>query len=523
MTDPHPDPRPFVAPIGLDPKAITGGVPQLSVTSGVPSGHGRVVFSSDALFAQIDALGDMVVALRRSVDELHHLMAAGAVTELVAGARPLVAEAQRMMEAALPALLTAASRAENIRDGIQRSVAEYSLVDQDTVAIMHLAGEQQAWLLGLAGGALVGPVAITAAASLASACAVFGMSPKEIAAAAQSYLKRNGRILTNGATVGAIRETGSDVDGFTDGLVGIPAPLAALGEVTGVTNVKTSAGLVVNGGRLFGLFRETPVVVRRTRSYQFRTPPRSLYDRSTSFPDPHDDAAGEQIRIDKYIQPGQPDRFDVYIAGTVTFDPKTAGEPFDFTSDMRGVAGMPTASAIAVEQAMAKAGVTPVSPVILNGYSQGGLVASTIAATGKYNVKGVVTFGAPSGQVQLPASIPVLSVRNTEDLVPATSGYDVNPNAVVVQRSVFTNSPIPTQWAVPAHRLEYYQQTAAIVDTADSAPVRTILGTLDTFGAGATSVHSSLWVAVRTDGSVRVPPLVPTPSSPLPAREAVAE
>ncbi len=523
MADPHPDPRPFVAPIGIDPKVVVGGIPHLSVTFGPLTGHGLVVVSSDALFAQAEELGRIAVALRHSASELHAVIAEATASTFISTTPPMISEARRMMDAALSTLLAASSRADDIHDGIRRSVAEYSLVEHGATKAMHVAAEQQAWLLGLASRALAGPVAFGTLVGIAGVCALFGISPKEFGENAQSYLKRHGRILTNDVTVAAIRETGADVDGFSEGIAGIPAPLAALGETTGATGVKTSAALVVDGGRLFGLFRETPVVVRRTSSYVFPTPPRSLYDRATSFPDPHHDANGEQIRIDRYVEPGQPDRFDVYIAGTVTFDPKTDGEPFDFTSDMRGVAGMPTASASAVEQAMTKAGITASSPVVLNGYSQGGLIASSIAATGRYNVKGVVTFGAPSGQVQLPASIPVLSVRNTEDLVPATSGYDVNPNAVIVQRSVFTNSPIPTHWAVPAHRLEYYQQTAAIVDTADSAPVRNILGTLDSFGAGATSVHSSLWVAVRTDGSIRVPPLVPTPSSPLPAREAVAE
>ena len=139
-------------------------------------------------------------------------------------------------------------------------------------------------------------------------------------------------------------------------------------------------------------------------------------------------------------------------------------------------------------------------PVVVNGYSQGGLVASLVASSGNFDVKGVVTFGAPSGQVHIPASVPVLSVRNAEDLVPATSGYDVNPHAVVVQRTVFAHQPVPSDWAVPAHRLDYYQQTAAIVDNAQSERVRSVLDPLDAFGAGATKVDSTLWVATRVPG-----------------------
>jgi hypothetical protein len=116
----------------------------------------------------------------------------------------------------------------------------------------------------------------------------------------------------------------------------------------------------------------------------------------------------------------------------------------------------------------------------------------------------VVTFGAPSAQVELPASTPVLTVRNAEDLVPATSGYDVNPNAVVVERPVFATSPVPSDWAVPAHRLSYYQETAAVVDQASSSEVRGVLDPLNRFGAGASRVDSTLWVATRVPGSISV-------------------
>jgi hypothetical protein len=308
----------------------------------------------------------------------------------------------------------------------------------------------------------------------------------------------HGRVLTNPVTVAAIREAASDVDGFAAGFAGVPPAAAEALESAGISGVPSSAAGVVGIGRVFGLFAETPASVRKTGAIEIGSPPRSLVDRSNSFPDPHADPNGEQIRIDRYVQPGQPDRFDVYIAGTVTFNPKTGTEPFDFTSDLGGVANESPASLRAVREAMAEAGVTPSSPVVLNGYSQGGLVASLVAASGDYNVKGVVTFGAPSGQVQIPASVPVLSVRNTEDLVPATSGYDVNPNAVIVQRSVFAHSPIPSDWAVPAHRLSYYRETAAVVDEAGSPQVRGVLDPLNSFGAGAKTVDSTLWVATRT-------------------------
>jgi hypothetical protein len=108
-----------------------------------------------------------------------------------------------------------------------------------------------------------------------------------------------------------------------------------------------------------------------------------------------------------------------------------------------------------------------------------------------------VTFGAPAGQVEIPASIPVLSIRHTDDLVPALGGYDVNRHALVVERQLFAGRDIPTEFAIPAHQLDYYRETATLVDEADSAKVRDRLAAFSSFGASATSVETTTWHATR--------------------------
>jgi pimeloyl-ACP methyl ester carboxylesterase len=196
--------------------------------------------------------------------------------------------------------------------------------------------------------------------------------------------------------------------------------------------------------------------------------------------------------------PGQQDRFDVYIAGTQDFSPVSAGEPFDLTGDIAGIAERSPASYRAVIDAMHQAGVTSNSPVVLNGHSQGGLLAVMVAASGQFDVKGVLTFGAPASSIAVPQHVPILALRNAEDLVPALGGYDTNSHAVIVERPVFDDQPIPTEWAVPAHRLEYYEQTAKWADTATDPRVANIRDILDGFGKGADHVESTLWVATRS-------------------------
>jgi hypothetical protein len=476
------------------------GVPSLTVTAAVPgpSGGASVVVASDALLAQLDALGRLSDELRLVAGAVVGMLDRPDAVGSIAFEVPLAAlDSRRVMSAALRALWTAQQRASDIRDGLLRSIERYTTTEDIAASVVHTIDEQLAWGLGVFVRAFAVPIAVAVGASVLADCAILGLTPGELVDDAQAALREHGRILTNPVTVAAIREAASDADGFGSGFAGVPLGITDALEQTGAIGVPSSAATVVAIGNAFGLLKDTPVTVRKTSSFEYGSPPTTLLDRANSFPEPHSDPNGEQIRIDRYVTPGRPDRFDVYIAGTVTFDPKTGSEPFDFQGDLAGVANESTASYRAVESAMAQAGITAKSPVVLNGYSQGGLIASLVASSGKYNVKGVVTFGAPSSQVHVPSSIPVLSVRNSEDLVPATSGYDTNPSAVVVQRAAFAHGGIPTDWAVPAHRLSYYQETAAVVDQSASGEVRGVLDPLDSFAAGTHRVDSTLWVATR--------------------------
>jgi hypothetical protein len=263
----------------------------------------------------------------------------------------------------------------------------------------------------------------------------------------------------------------------------------------------TSAAAIVAIANRFGLLEESGVTVQRTSVSSLAAPPQTLAARMARIPDPSTAGGDSRIRIDRYSTPGQPDSFDVYIAGTADFGLKAEGEPFDMTSNIVGEAQGSPGSYRAVLEAMQQAGVTSASPVMLTGYSQGGLIASLVAASGDYDVKGLVTFGSPSGQVPIPATVPTLTVRHAEDIVPATGGYDVNPQAVVVERSLFDDQPIPPGDAVPAHGRAYYAQTAALVDQAQSTEVRGKLDLLDAFGSGANATQSTLWLAKRVPAS----------------------
>ena len=479
--------------------AVPGDHSGITVTTGGPSG--RVIVASDALLAQLDSLRRLAEHLRLCAGAVLGVLTDDEPQGSIASAVPPAAiEARRVTRAALTTLLAAQELAERITHAVGTALRDYADAEQFATAVGHRLEEDVAWGAGVEARLFGIPILLSAATGILISCALTGRSPSEIPGAMQQFLKKHGRILTSSASVAVVRALASNADGFGAGFMMVPLPISEALDSSRITNVSTSSNAVVGAGRMVGLFEPTGETVRKTSSFEFGSPPRSLAARAESFPRQETDARGEQIRIDRYVQAGKPDRFDVYIAGTVTFDPKTGTEPFDLTSDLNGVGNRSSASYQAVIDAMKQAGVTPHSPVVLNGYSQGGLLASQVAASGHFAVAGVVTFGAPSAQVPIPASIPVLTVRNAEDLVPATSGYDINPHAVVVERAVFSGGPIPSDTAVPAHRLDYYQQTAAAVDQARSSEVRAVLHPLNRFGAGADRVDSTLWLATRTPG-----------------------
>jgi pimeloyl-ACP methyl ester carboxylesterase len=220
--------------------------------------------------------------------------------------------------------------------------------------------------------------------------------------------------------------------------------------------------------------------------------------RLSKIPLPETAPGGAQIRIDTILSDSASPRFEVYIGGTVDFRALPAQDAFDLTSNVTGVAGLPAGSLRAVQQAMEQAGVTSSSQVTFTGYSQGGMVAAVLAASGDYNVQGVVTVAAPAGNVQLPAGIPAVIVEHTDDFIPALGGVQTNTEALVVQRRAFESvSELPAGLAAPAHRMSYYRETAVIMDQGTSAQLLDVRRQLDAFSAGAHSVVSSYYYASR--------------------------
>lgn len=118
----------------------------------------------------------------------------------------------------------------------------------------------------------------------------------------------------------------------------------------------------------------------------------------------------------------------------------------------------------AVMQAMRDAGIGPNDPVLLVGFSQGGIMAGHIAAnrSGEFNVEGVLAYGAPIDDMPIPSKTEVVSMQHHGDIVhqldltsspPDTDTWNTYSEPVPVDPT--TGQPYPQ-----AHNNEAYRQTA---------------------------------------------------------------
>lgn len=276
-----------------------------------------------------------------------------------------------------------------------------------------------------------------------------------------NWFRTHSAALSDPGVVEAVRYSVMSADDAGWGLARAPQWLASLfgDEGMGVLGVDTSAGVLGGLAAGVGLVNETPVRVRVISSRTGIDDAKGVQDRIDRIP-----AEPEQIRIDRYSTPGEPDRFEVYIAGTAELALTGGAEPWDMTSNITAMSGASAGSYRAVEEAMQRAGIQQSSAVTITGYSQGGLIAAQLAASGDFVVDGLITVGAPAGQVAVPHTIPYLAIEHTNDLVPALGGTFVSSDPVIVRRQLFDGTPPPGEKVLPAHELSNYRQTAGLVD-----------------------------------------------------------
>ena len=332
-----------------------------------------------------------------------------------------------------------------------------------------------------------------------------GMGDLASAGGALSRLGPLGLILAGGAAaaasnpqlrghpffVNAVRESVMSSDDALLGYLGVPRVVSrALGdEGLGLTGASTTASVLAGVGGAVGLVRHTPVRLTAESVPTEVRPVEGAEGRLDRVPTPTD-SDGAQITIERYEYEGKPDAFIAYVAGTATFDPFVTDEPLDMESNVLNMVDGSSASAEALRQALAAAGADASSQVQLVGYSQGGAADARVAESGDFDVQGILTFGSPTGQIELPTDIMAILVEHDDDLVPATGGRQDNQSALLVNRRVYDDWQVPADQPVPAHLRSNYAETARMMD-ASTGELRSTIDALDSLTQGATRVTST--------------------------------
>jgi hypothetical protein len=405
--------------------------------------------------------------------------------------------AERDIATAVRTLHLAALKADELARALRLAATAYGVAEH----VKRHAIEELAARVGWALGFFLPQIAVVAAGVVVPAAAGFVIAsggPEPASRNVQQWLIDNNDLITDPAFVEVLRLASLSLDDIMAGTLHTPPEIAlATGDTgIGLTDPETSAAIIaiMGGGIVLG---ETRVRVTNTGSTRLSTAPSGLADRVARIPKT-DENGGSQIRIDRYRHANGPDTFEIYLSGTQDFSLTDTTTPFDLTSNVRMIGDLPAGSAEALARALKDAGVTSSSPIVFTGHSQGALLAHQAAASGYYNVKGVVEVGAPISQNTLPTGANGVTIAHTDDIVTGLGGNRPrDPNQVVVEREAFTAEPVPKDEAVPAHNRDRYEKTASFADASTDRRLVTARTGMDAVSADATSITSTTYRAAR--------------------------
>ena len=499
MGAPQPAPGPPVAPdVFQPPTAVPHGAhasmphgklpPSFRAKPGVHRGTtpemggpllvtpaGTTAVATDALYAYVDRV--IALASELAHEERALLVLQSATLWTSAPGAPIAARRSGVeIEAARVAVRTAHRLSQRLVAAVREAITRYD--DAERAALVR--ADQQAAMLGAESGPVLrallpGIAFLGGLAFLASKLPDPGGGRGS--ALRQFFLQHPG-LITGPKFVEGVRLFSQSLDETTSSFLGVPAPVAYALGASGATGVRTSARGLLAVGPVVGMFQETPVKVERVSTTAISTPPVGSAERLDRVPE------GDQIRIEKYDAPGEPSRFVVYVGPTETFSPVADHEPWDLTSNVGGVGGVAVGSYRATELAMHDAGIGSGDAVQFVGFSQGGLIATMLAGSGRWNAAGIETFGAPAGNIELPEGLSGMAVRNTDDFIPLLAGPQLDHHVLQVERQAFApGTPLPTYHAAPAHQRDAYMATATAVDRATSTAVRDQSDALNAFTA----------------------------------------
>ncbi|WP_432542799.1 hypothetical protein [Kineococcus sp. SYSU DK002] len=281
-------------------------------------------------------------------------------------------------------------------------------------------------------------------------------------------------------------------------LVALTPDLLAAADLPAPRTVAGVAGALTSLGAVTPLFRETAVRVtplERPRATPSR-PPRGFAEvldgvahQSTGYAASAGSVGGRLaaagtpapggVRLERVTQADGRVGWVVEIPGTQDWTPlpSSTTTPMDLTTNLRAVAGQPTATGAAVVAALRQAGAGAGEPVLLAGHSQGGLTAASLAADpavrAEFRITHVLMAGSPVDGIAVPEGVRTVSFEHTGDVVPALDGRAAagSPGRTVVLRDVGDDPEVAAD-PLRAHGWGRYLETAALADAADDPALR---------------------------------------------------
>lgn len=303
-----------------------------------------------------------------------------------------------------------------------------------------------------------------------------GLNPVGAAAAGIAGLLAMGTV---GAWVSLKQGRPSLYPFITSGQSLHPATIRALSRAVGVLDVDRPWYQMPTVGNGASVLRG---LLQPLRDRFLRDPEVRLVDPSSDLPTPTDvrSALGavealekdSTLSIQRIVKDDGTLTWVVAIPGTQLLNP---GSVFNMTSNYQLMDDDPAVraqadSARAVLEAMRQAGIAPDDDVVLVGHSQGGIIASTVAAAtvGTYTVRHVVTAGSPVAGHALPPGVKGTHIETQGEGISDTDGAENRATAdqVTVTGAFMAPGGGPTtEWP---HSVRHHQETLdAAVEVGD--------------------------------------------------------
>ena len=424
-----------------------------------------VTGGSGGIGARLDDMRTTAQALSSLTDELQQKATTAAgigfTPDLVSSAllSPLTAAtAEEKIAQAAGELLLFATEAGVTAVFLQGAATAYETVDKALAAL----AERGANTVTFVAGAAAIPLLLAGASAVTDDILVTFVTSGGSVDATQKALAAQLRALNvyAGEHPGVVDLIAKGAPGLVSGLTlpfaAAPGGLAALTALTGVpwpprTYEQAVQSIIALGHRVRAFDDGGPItpddLFVPPRPVGAMITPRSVSDlmKASAQLDASDGLDGTQnayarIRVTKV--PGDPPHYVVQIPSTQNWSPDGGATPNDLTADVQEMTNRQTALSTAVVAAMHKAGINPNDPVMLEGFSLGGITAGQLAADPglPFNVTHVVTAGSPIANFDIPPTTKVLSLESNEDPVARLDGNG-NPDSA---NWTTVHAPAPT-------------------------------------------------------------------------------